>query len=287
MTANQHIDQDELALYAMQFLADGQTEEIRQHLEECPGCTEAVALIRGDLAVLALTADMHTPSPSARHRLMTQVARERKVVSIDKASGSFHEDAGSPLSTHLLIDDSDVQQQSTVSKILPWVSWVGWAVAAGIAVTAVDLYHERDALRSDVARQAGNIAALSVDAEKGRALLSALTDSSAVRVTLTQSPTKTPPPLGRASYIPEKGSLVFTASNLEPLQPYKTYELWLIPADGHDPIPAGTFQPDSRGNASVIMPDIPKGVVAKAFGITIEDDGGSKQPTLPIVLAGA
>ncbi len=287
MTANQHIDQDELALYAMQFLSEKQAGEVRQHLEVCPGCSEAVALIRGDLAVLALTADMHAPPPSARHRLLTQVARERKVVQIDKTSSSFHEDAGSPLSTRLLIDDSEVQQVTTVSKILPWVSWVGWAVAAGVTVTAVDLSRERDALRADVARQAGAIASLSVDAEKGRALVSALTDTSAMRVTLTQTPAKAPPPQGRASYIPEKGSLVFTASNLEPLQPYKTYELWLIPADGHDPIPAGTFQPDARGNASLIMPDIPKGVIAKAFGITIEDEGGSKQPTLPIVLAGA
>ena len=98
----------------------------------------------------------------------------------------------------------------------------------------------------------------------------------------------TPPlPTGRATYVPSKGALIFLASNLEPLQPAKTYELWLIPAgEGQNPIPAGTFRPDARGNASVSMPPLPKGVEAKAFGVTVEDEGGSATPTMPIVLAG-
>jgi anti-sigma-K factor RskA len=76
------------------------------------------------------------------------------------------------------------------------------------------------------------------------------------------------------------------ADNLEPLQPAKVYELWLIPANGQDPIPAGTFHPDQRGSASVILPPLPKGVEAQAFGVTVEDEGGSLKPTLPIILAG-
>ena len=89
---------------------------------------------------------------------------------------------------------------------------------------------------------------------------------------------------GKAIYMPDKGMLTFIATGLDPLQPYKTYELWLIPADGRDPIPAGTFKPDDRGNASVLMPELPKGVAAKAFGVTVEDDGGAQTPTMPIVL---
>jgi len=62
----------------------------------------------------------------------------------------------------------------------------------------------------------------------------------------------------------------------------------LIPAvAGQSPIPAGTFRPDARGNASVIMPTLPKGVEAKAFGVTVEDEGGASTPTLPIILVGA
>jgi anti-sigma-K factor RskA len=113
-----------------------------------------------------------------------------------------------------------------------------------------------------------------------------MTDSSAMRVTLTKGKTA-PAPQGKATYVASKGALIFLASNLEQLQPGKTYELWLIPAAaGGSPIPAGTFRPDERGNASVIMPPLPKGVEAKAFGVTVEDEGGATAPTPPIILAG-
>ena len=71
-----------------------------------------------------------------------------------------------------------------------------------------------------------------------------------------------------------------------PLPANKTYELWVIPANGTAPVPAGTFQPDARGVASVLLPNIPRGVQAKAFGITVENSGGAAAPTLPILLAG-
>jgi anti-sigma-K factor RskA len=60
----------------------------------------------------------------------------------------------------------------------------------------------------------------------------------------------------------------------------------VLPANGHDPIAAGIFKPDPNGSANVVMPDLPKGVPASGFGVTIEDDGGSKTPTKPVVLVG-
>ena len=50
-------------------------------------------------------------------------------------------------------------------------------------------------------------------------------------------------------------------------------------------MPAGLFKPDANGNASVVLPELPKNVAAKGFGVTVEADGGSPAPTLPIVLA--
>jgi anti-sigma-K factor RskA len=66
----------------------------------------------------------------------------------------------------------------------------------------------------------------------------------------------------------------------------KTYQLWLIPEKGA-PMPAGTFNPDERGNASIIMPKWEKAPPAKMFAVTIEPDGGSQTPTMPIIMAGA
>ena len=88
-------------------------------------------------------------------------------------------------------------------------------------------------------------------------------------------------------YLASSGSLIFQANNLDPLPAGKTYELWVIPANGKAPIPAGLFQPDAAGSASVILPPLPAGVPAKAFGVTAERAEGSATPTAPILLAGA
>jgi hypothetical protein len=174
-----------------------------------------------------------------------------------------------------------------VSRVLPWA---GWALAAGLALTAGKLYYDREAvreaMRGAMSAQASKIDQLTSDVAAARQLAETMTDSSAMRVTLTKGKTA-PVAQGKATYVASKGALIFTASNLEPLQPGKTYELWLIPAAaGGSPIPAGTFRPDEHGNASVILPPIPKGVEAKAFGVTVEDEGGATAPTPPIILSG-
>ena len=106
-----------------------------------------------------------------------------------------------------------------------------------------------------------------------------------MRVTLVAA--KTPPqPQGRAIYVRDRSSLIFLASNFHTLPAQKTYELWLIPTNGA-PIPAGVFKPDAHGSATVINPPLPAGVTAKAFAVTVEPEGGSAAPTLPIVMSGA
>jgi Anti-sigma-K factor rskA len=200
-------------------------------------------------------------------------------------------------------EDEEFRRRRKVPGALRVLPWLGWAVAASMAGVAGDLYYQRQQMQLNLAAESGRMADLAAEAAKGEALMQALTDRAAVRVTLqapaqtaaqslaqSHRPARSPEPqtpIGHATYLPEPGTLLFTASSLEPLQPYKTYELWLIPADGRDPIPAGMFQPDARGNASVILPRLAKGVAAKAFGVTIEAVGGAEQPTLPIILTGA
>ena len=108
--------------------------------------------------------------------------------------------------------------------------WIGWAVAAGLAVTTGNLYHQREVLRSAVTTQASRLDHLTADAAAARQVLDTMTDSSAMRVTLTPAGQTALVPQGRATYVASKGTLIFLASNLAPLQPAKTYELWLIPA---------------------------------------------------------
>jgi anti-sigma-K factor RskA len=215
---------------------------------------------------------------------MQQVAREKKVVPVAQAHPPI---AAFGRSNSILSIESieDRQPKRSVGRVLFAAS--GWAVAAALAVAVTLLYKDRRASLDALAGQASQMERLTAEAASAHRLMDALTDPKAIRVSLTAKPQPKGTPQGGVTYNPSKGALVFLASNLDPLQMYKTYELWLIPADGSVPIPAGTFHPDDQGNASVIMPDLPKGVAAKAFGVTIEGDGGSQTPTPPIIMAGS
>ncbi len=293
MSATRHIEQEDLALFAMQLLPKDEHALIAAHVAQCAECGQALAEVQGDLAVYAHTVDMHSPPAQARERLMKQVAREKKVVQVERVApppleliGRGERPYRTGLGSGSYLAEEEEPKRSLAAKVFPWV---GWAVAAGVAVVAGNLYHERDALHSRMTAMASQMDRISSDAAAAKQVMEAMTDPAAKHVTMTMAPATPAPPVpqGRITYVAERGTLVFLASNMEPLGTYKTYELWLIPADGRDPIPAGTFHPDDRGNASVILPPLPKGIEAKAFGVTVEDEGGSQTPTMPIIMAGS
>jgi hypothetical protein len=124
-------------------------------------------------------------------------------------------------------------------------------------------------------------------AQHAQEVLAMWDDPKAMRVTLISNPKARPEPLIKTIYQPEKGHILMVASNLAPLPPNKVYELWLLPANGGAPMPAGTFKPDANGNGMMLHPMETAGTSAKGFAVTIEPDGGSQTPTMPIVMAPA
>ena len=271
-----HIDPDDIALYAMQLLPPDETEEMSLHLQHSAEARRVLSEIYSDLAIFAHSAEMNDPPALARQRLMKGVAREKKAVPVDPLAGSY-----APRATPILFEE-EVVKRSFGSRVMPWV---GWALAAGLGAFSATEYMQQQQLKSTLAASTAKLQQTQSQAELANVLMQTMKDPSAVHFTLTGSDLK-PPPQGRVTYVRENGSLVLTASNLNPLPPTKTYELWLIPVDSPVPIPAGTFRPDSNGFATVMLPELPKGVSAKAFGVTIEDGDGSATPTMPIVLKG-
>lgn len=158
------------------------------------------------------------------------------------------------------------------------------ARANDLASLAAANAQESAQLRGTLANQASQVAQLDAQAANGRQVLDALSDPTALRVTLTV-PKQKKTPSGRGTYVPSRGTLLFTASNLPPLAG-KVYQLWLMPSDGSNPIPAGTFLPDTAGNATLVSTHFQRSIAAKGFAVTAEPTGGSQKPTLPILLAG-
>jgi Anti-sigma-K factor rskA len=271
MTDGRHISQEDLALYAMQALSLEESAPIRVHLAECAPCRAELAALSGDLALVAMSVEQQPVPQGARQRFLDRIAA-------DAASAQPPQKSAAPVVVPVIPIDAP----RPARRIAAWIPWA--AVAATILI-AVALQWQLTSLKSELQVESAQLAQQSADSARARQVLEVLTAPNAQRVVLTAA--KTPPaPTARAVYLPSRGALILQASNLAQIPTSKVYELWVIPATGA-PIPAGLFRPDASGSASVVLPQLPKGVPAKAFGVTIENAGGSASPTAPIVLSGA
>ena len=264
MNGGRHISQEDLALYAMQALDGEELNALRAHLPTCALCREQLQEIAGDLTVLGLSVEQHPVPEAARQRFMESIAA----------------DSPARTTTPIVIAPEPARKRAS------GISWVPWAIAAALAIAVAGLGVKMRTLNEALQRQGSAMARATEENVHSQRVLRLLMAPSAQHVTLT---TKKPSvePTGHAIYLAERGELIFQGSNLKSLPEGKTYELWLIPADGRAPIPAGLFRPGKSGDASVVMPPLPAGVPAKAFGITIENAAGASTPTMPIVLSGA
>jgi anti-sigma-K factor RskA len=316
--SNQPVTAEDLYLYAMQLLEPEEQARLESFLQQSPEASAELAKVRGDLALLALSTESVAAPVSSRQRLLQQVTREKKSAPaptpINRATQAAQPGIAVPddaLSTQERVthkqDGTPIQQDSETSAHdtpLPLRSyaeddaprrnifaivmpWAGWAVAAGLAVSTFDLYQRSQDLQDKVAFANASAVRAGTNSARAEQVLETLRSGAAQRFQLTKQNSQ-PIPSARVTYLAESGSLVFQGSNMEQLPPNKTYELWLIPVgEGRQPIPAGVFKPDERGYASVILPQLPKGVLASTFGVTMEDDGGSQTPTLPILMIGS
>lgn len=289
MTPANHIPQDDLALFALALMPPEEAAQARAHLDQCEICRAEVARLQGDLVAYAMTAERHDPPPASRTRFVEAIAREQRPVLVQPAA---EEPTFTPRSRDVF--DRRHGGEEPARRGFGFFGWLGWALAAGLAAGAFLQFRQAQDLRSQLQSQAAPLrqgqppAEQSADIARAEQVLRTLTDPTAMQVALhlPQTPGTTPKPEGHASYVPDQGDLVFVASHLKPISPGKTYELWLLPATGQNPIPAGVFRPDQNGNASVVLPSLPRNIAAKGFGVTIENAGGSDVPTPPIVLAG-
>jgi hypothetical protein len=265
MMQGEHIPQEDLVLYAMQAMQSHELAAVRLHLDGCAECQRVLAEVNGDLALVAMSVEQKPLPEGARQRFVERLAAD-----------AFR--TGGAVAAPVISMESKRPVRSAVL-------WIGWFAAAASLFFAFSLLQKVRLLSDQLAKQ--QQAAIQQAAANARAqqVLDVLTAPSAKRVLLTAANVK-PSPTARAVYLAESGGLVFQANNLAQLAENKTYELWVIPANGQAPMPAGLFRPDTAGAATVVLPPLPKGVPAKAFGVTIEKAEGSATPTAPIILVG-
>ncbi len=246
--------EEDFDLYVLGALDDDERQPLEAHLKSCPECVRRLEEARSRVTLLALAAPPQVLSPAVRERLLRQV-RPKPIA------------------------------QPAPRPSLFW----RWAAVA-LALTLLFSVYRLNALREQNRVLSERVAALEMvrkqreaQAARARAVLDLLTSADTVKVALVAAEAH-PVPQGKAFYHPSKG-LVFYAANLPALPSHQTYQLWLVPQQGN-PISAGIFDVDAKGNGSVVLPLLPPGVAAKAFAVTVEREGGVPQPTGKKVLIG-
>ncbi|MEG9438694.1 anti-sigma factor [Edaphobacter sp. HDX4] len=319
MNVMAHYEDTDLTLFAMQLLEEEDHRTVAEHVGACAFCRQELARLQGDLAACAYGVEMYSPAGVVRERVMHQLAREKRAAPVEEvvppqranavtrvqemeeptlefrrrgsnpAATRRPSEARSARSSRSAREDEDEARPRNGGRARGAFLWLGWAATAGLAVFASGLYIQEKNDRMELAANTGEVAQLRGDAVASTRLLTTMTDAHAHRVVLSGASAAGGESSagGRVIYVARTGSLLLLADHLPALDAEKTYELWLIPADGRDPIPAGTFRPDDQGNGTVVLPPLPRAVAAKAFGVTVEDGAGSQTPTMPIVLAGS
>jgi hypothetical protein len=250
---------DSLALYAMNALDDQhELAELQSHLGSCGECRRELEALRGDTALLALSATGPQPPQRARQRLMQAIAAEPH---LEKRS----------------------KPHFVVGRLRPrWMTWTPVFVAILLAVISIELMLDNSGLRRKNDDLAAQLVQEQRDAALAHEVMAMLNDPAAVRMTLVAAK-KPPQPQVKTIYEPQKGHVLLLANNLAPLSQDKVYELWLIPMKGA-PMPAGTFEPDNKGNTLMMHAMNDSGIQVQAFAVTVEPRGGSQTPTMPIVM---
>jgi anti-sigma-K factor RskA len=309
MSTATHYEASDLALFALQILEESEHRSMSTHVNSCAFCLQELGRLQGDLAACAYAVEMQIPGDSVRERILHQVAREKKIIPMEPGGRALPVELAEP---SLLLEEPTLEwrtrgqrpaakayggQEDMEDEDRPagWSNlrrnlslWLSWAAVAGLAVAGTMLYQQREDYRARLAKLSEGTKQLKENTVASKRAPDLLTDESAEQIVLSGASQGTggAAPQGVVLYSAEGGTLLFLGDHLADLDPGKTYELWLIPADGRDPIPAGTFVPDARGDARITLPPLPKAVRAKAFGVTIEEGEGAQSPTMPIVMAG-
>ncbi|HEY6347960.1 MAG TPA: anti-sigma factor [Candidatus Angelobacter sp.] len=258
-----------LALYAIDALNAEERPELETHLRSCAECQSELAALRGDTALLALSAAGPAPPRGARQRLIAAIGPRQAGVFANQTR------------------KSSAGQRVILGVLRPgWLRLAPVAVALFLAVFSLLLWRSNSRLTSRQEKMQAQVEQLSKELNEAQQIAALLKSPDTVRMTLVSTHTQ-PQPQVKTMYGPKMGRLLMVANNLNPLPSDKVYELWLLPATGGPPMPCGTFRPDASGNAMMHHPLSAAGIEASGFAITVEPEGGSQAPTSEIMMSSA
>lgn len=245
---------DDVAVYALGSLPPGEAEKVRAHLAACRECREEYAQLRPAAGALAYAAEAcpdaeHgavVASPLLKARIMQQVRRE----------------AAEP-------PKSNVAEMRAVRPIV----WPAYAVAAACLLIALFTGIINISLNDQARQTRGELA--QIGAQNHR-LLEDLARERTQAADLV-SPDSQRYDVDHGQIVRHGNRLYLAMQALPPPPKGKVYQAWTLRTGATRMSPSVTFVPNTGGTAVVSVPVDASRIAAVA--VSIEPDGGSKQPT--------
>ena len=250
-----------LPFYALDALTEEEKQLVEAYLAEHPEARPEVQSLQSGASALPYAVSPVEPPPHVKDALMARVtadseARERssqRVASPPVRRGIRFEDLFRVLSLGA----------ATIAIV--------WAFVLNAQVAR--LRNEISTLNEQVAAQSQSITDLVQNLPQSE-------QSDVISVSL-QSTEDQPRALGQLIANPNDKSAVVVISGLPPLEPGKTYQVWLI---GGAPVSAGLLAVDENGQSVLIITSEEAIGSFTSVGVSIEPEGGSEQPTGDIVI---
>ena len=274
--------QEVAALYALGALSQHEAQAFDVHLRDgCPACD--LELKQFDKVVGLLGASIEPEAPSAYLRDLLALRIQREV-----------SETPTPANPVIPFPEQPKMPQSPArASSSPALSWLPWAVAAAFLVAFVFSLAawrtSRSTLQAEVDQtRSSSKAVLAQNAELKQQLaetvqINSVLSSPSPRVLQLEG--QEPAPGSSATvYWDVQGNRWVITANLPPAPEGKVYQLWFVTAEAK--ISAGLIRPDRAGHAFATL-QFPSDIgPLAAAAITLEPDGGSEQPTMPIYALG-
>jgi anti-sigma-K factor RskA len=257
------------ALFVLGALTPGERAEFEAHLAGCGECAAEVHSLSAVPAMLAQAVPQVEPSPALRDLVLRSVVSGNSRVETLASHAAARTGAFAPWF-------------AAAASLVLTVALGGYALALRGRIGGLET-RLRDALaRAEASdRQLADVRRVAADAESRVAVLAAPDLS---RIDLAGQPAA-PQASGRGYWSRSRG-LVFTATTLPALPAGRTYQLWVLPAQGPPISNRWLFRPDAAGRAAAVFDtpvDLPR---PTALAVSIEPDGGVPAPTGALYLVG-
>ena len=250
-----------LPFYTLDALTDEERELVEEYLAEHPEARAKVQELQSGASALPYAVSPVEPPRQVKDALMARVTADAQARERSSARASRE-----PARRGLRFEDIFRVLSLGAATVA-----ILWAFALNAQVAR--LQDQVSSLNEQVVAQSQSIDELVQNLPQ--------TDQSDIITVALESTESQPRPLGQLIADPNDRSAVLLISGLPPLEPGKTYQVWLI---GNAPVSAGLLTVDENGQSVLIITSEEAIGSFNALGISIEPEGGSLEPSDEIVV---